>query len=55
LEYLDVDGRIILEWILHKQVVRVWARLMWLRVEISGGHSEHGTETSGSIKRPEIF
>jgi hypothetical protein len=37
LEYLCVDGRIILKRILWKCVVRIWTGLMWLRVGIGGG------------------
>ena len=33
-----VDGRIILRWIFRKEDVRVWTRLIWLRIETGGGH-----------------
>jgi hypothetical protein len=31
-EELDVDGKIILEWILGKQDGRVWTGCIWLRI-----------------------
>jgi len=34
-EDLDVDGRIILEWILRTLCGKVWIRCIWLRVETS--------------------
>jgi hypothetical protein len=34
---LDVDGRIILKWILKKYGVRVWTNLKKLRIRNSGG------------------
>jgi hypothetical protein len=33
---LDRDGRIILEWIIKKQVGRVWTGFIWLRIGTSG-------------------
>ena len=36
-ESLGIDGRTILEWILKRFFGRVWIRLMWLRISISGG------------------
>jgi hypothetical protein len=35
-EDLDLDGRIILEWILEKQG-EVWTGFIWLRIEANGG------------------
>jgi hypothetical protein len=35
----DVDGRIILRWIIRKWDVGVWAGLSWLRIETGGGLS----------------
>jgi hypothetical protein len=35
-EDLDVDGRL-LEWILYKQVGRVWTGFIWLRIGTSVG------------------
>jgi len=34
----DVDGRIILRWILRKWDVGVWTGSSWLRIETGGGH-----------------
>jgi hypothetical protein len=36
-EDLDVDGWIILKWILGKQGGKVWTGCIWLRVGTSGG------------------
>jgi hypothetical protein len=33
----DVDGKIILQWMLKKRSVRVWSRLIWLRIGTSDG------------------
>jgi hypothetical protein len=38
LENKDIDGRIILRWILRKWDVGVWTGLSWLRIGTSGGH-----------------
>jgi hypothetical protein len=38
LEDPDVNGRIILRWILRKLDVGVWNGLFWLKIEIGGGH-----------------
>jgi len=35
-EHLGIDGRIILEWILRKQVTKVWTGVIWLRIWTSG-------------------
>jgi hypothetical protein len=34
---LDIDGKIILEWVLWKQSSKVWTGYIWLRTETSGG------------------
>jgi hypothetical protein len=36
-EDLRVDGKIILKWILGKQVEKVWNEFIWLMTETSGG------------------
>jgi hypothetical protein len=36
-EDIGVDGKIILECILGKQGGNVWTRLIWFRIEASGG------------------
>jgi hypothetical protein len=46
LENLDVDGTIILKWILKKFDVRAWIDFIWLRIGSSIGLNER----SGSIK-----
>jgi hypothetical protein len=47
---LDIDGRIILKWILQKQRVRVRAGFNCLRIGSSGRLCKHGNEPSGFIK-----
>jgi len=37
LEGLDVDGRIILEWVLGDKGGKVWTGWIWLRIGTSGG------------------
>jgi hypothetical protein len=37
LEDIGIDGKIILEWILENQGGKVWAGLIWIRIETSGG------------------
>jgi hypothetical protein len=34
---LDVDGRVIINWILKKRDVESWTDLIWLRIETCGG------------------
>ena len=34
----DVDGRVILRWILRKWNVRVWTGSSWLRIGTGDGH-----------------
>jgi hypothetical protein len=36
-EDLDVDGKIILEWILGKQSGKLWNGCIWLRIGTSSG------------------
>ena len=38
LDYADVDGRIILRWILGKWDVGLWTGSSWLRIGTGGGH-----------------
>jgi len=54
-EDLRVYGRIILEWILGKLGVKMWAGSMWLRIGPMAGCCEHGNEPSGSIKGGEFL
>jgi hypothetical protein len=37
LEDLGSDGRIILEWILEEQGVKLWTGCIWIRIGTSGG------------------
>jgi len=36
-EDLDVDGRVILQWILQKYGGKLWTGFMWLKIKTSGG------------------
>jgi hypothetical protein len=36
LEDLDIDERIILEWILRKSHGKVWTGFIWLRIQSTG-------------------
>jgi len=36
LEYLGIDVRMILKWILNKLGEKVWMGFIWLRIEASG-------------------
>jgi hypothetical protein len=55
LEDPEVDGRIILEWILEKRSVRMWTGFIWVKVATSGGLLEYSNEPSGSIKGGEFI
>jgi hypothetical protein len=35
-EDLDVDGRIVLKWIMEKYDGVVWTRFIWLRIGVNG-------------------
>lgn len=35
--YLDVHGKIIIQWILNEKYVRVWTGLKWLSIRTSSG------------------
>jgi hypothetical protein len=37
LEFLDVDGRIILKWILGELGFGVWIEFIWIRILTGGG------------------
>jgi hypothetical protein len=54
LEDIDVNMKIILEWMLGKNGVRVWTGRILARIGASGGCFEHGYETSGSVKSGEF-
>jgi hypothetical protein len=49
-EEICVDGRIILKWILGKEVSRESIGLFWFRTGTGGGSCNHGNEPSDSIK-----
>jgi len=38
LEFLGIDGKILLRWIIRKWGVRVWTGLIWLRIGTGGDH-----------------
>jgi hypothetical protein len=50
LENTEVDGRIILRWLLSKWDEEAWSGLVWLGTRTSAGVSECANEASGSIK-----
>jgi hypothetical protein len=50
-EDVDVDGRIILEWILGKQGKKVWTGFIWLRIGTSGALLRTRQWTFGFHKR----
>jgi hypothetical protein len=50
LEDVDVDGRIILKWILENWDGEVWTGSIWLRIEQIAGSFDCCDELSGSIK-----
>jgi hypothetical protein len=37
IEYLDVDGRIILKWVFDVWDGGTWTGLVWLRIRLGGG------------------
>jgi hypothetical protein len=43
-EYLDVDGKIILKWTLREKDGRMWLGIIWLRQDPVAGFCEHGNE-----------
>ena len=51
----DVDGRIILRWILRKWEGVVGTGWSWLRIGTGGRRFEYGNELSGSIKCGEFL
>ena len=56
LEDPDIDGRIILGWIVRKWARMAWTGLIWLRIGTGGGHlGECGNKQSGSIKCREFL
>ena len=55
LEDSDVDGRIILTWILRKWDVGAWTGSSWLRIGTVAGICEYGNEPSGFIQCGEFL
>jgi hypothetical protein len=51
----DVDGTIILEWILGEWGGKVWIGCIWLRIGTSGGACEYRNEPSGFIKEGNLL
>jgi hypothetical protein len=54
-EDLDVDVKIILEWILRKCGEKYWIRFIRLRVILLADFCEYGNDILGSIKRGEFL
>jgi hypothetical protein len=50
LEFLGVEGWIILKWIIKKSVGRVWTELNWFRIGTMVGSRERGGEPSSYVK-----
>jgi hypothetical protein len=48
-EDLNVDGKIILNWMLEKDW-GMWTGFIWPRIDTNVGSFEHGNESSGYIK-----
>jgi hypothetical protein len=38
LEFLDINGKIVIKWIFEKWDGKAWTGLMWLRIETVFGH-----------------
>jgi hypothetical protein len=51
----DLDGRIILKWILQEEGVRVWTGFTWLIISSSGGLLRTDKRTSGCVKGDEFL
>ena len=49
MEYVSLDMRVIIRWILKKYDGRAWSVLMWMRTGSSGWFFDHGNKPSGSI------
>jgi len=49
-EYLEVDGRIMLKWILHKSNGSLCVGLVWLRIGELKRFCKDDNELSGNIK-----
>jgi hypothetical protein len=49
-EDFEVDGGIILNWMLEKKDWRMWTGFIWLRIDINVGCCDHGNEPSGYVK-----
>jgi hypothetical protein len=43
---IDVDGKIILEWMSEKWDGKIWTKFIWLHRDTSGGFCEDGNEPS---------
>jgi hypothetical protein len=52
---IEVDGKIIFEWMLGKQAGKVWTGCIWIRIRTGGGSCEHGNGLSGSMKGDEFL
>jgi hypothetical protein len=55
LKDLDVDGRIILKFILNKWNGKTWSEFIWFGMKTFGGSSEYVNEFSATIKFREFL
>jgi hypothetical protein len=55
LEDIDIDWKIILEWIFGKEVRNVWSTSCGSGYGPVAGSCEHGNELSGSIKGEKLL
>jgi len=55
MEYLGIDGRIILEWIITQSAGSTWTRSAWLRIGEVAGFCKYANEPSDFMKCGEFL